>query len=327
MKMLLKVVGAVLGLLVVLAGVSVGLAWEPDRPVTALAARWAPAPSQFIEVNGVKAHVRDEGPRDDPQPLVLLHGTAASLHTWDGWVEALKPRRRVIRVDLPGFGLTGPTPDGRYDIGVYTRFVTGLMDRLGVKQAVVVGNSFGGYVAWKTAVDQPARVGKLVLVDAGGYDYKAQSVPIGFKLAQIPALRPLMSNLLTRGMIESSVRNVYGDPSRVTPELVERYFELTLREGNRAALSGRFGQNKAGEFEAQIKQVKQPTLIIWGGQDKLIPPDNADRFQKDIIGSRLAVFDGLGHVPHEEDPKATVAAVQEFLTQWPSLSYATGEIK
>jgi pimeloyl-ACP methyl ester carboxylesterase len=327
MKTILKIVAAAVGLLAVLAGVGVGMAWAPDRPLETLTARWAPPPSQFIDIGGMKAHVRDEGPREDPQPIVLLHGTSASLHTWDGWVAALKTQHRVIRVDMPGFGLTGPTPDGHYGIKVYTDFVKSLLDKLDVKQAVVVGNSFGGYVAWKTAVDHPTRVSKLVLVDAGGYDYKAQSVPIGFRLAQIPAFKPIFANTLPRGMVESSVRNVYGDPSRVTPDLIDRYYELTLRAGNRDALAGRFAQSKGGEFEAQIKDVRQPTLIIWGRSDKLIPPDNAERFHKDIAGSRLVMFDGLGHVPHEEDPKATVAAAQEFLTLWPSLSYATGELR
>jgi pimeloyl-ACP methyl ester carboxylesterase len=170
-------------------------------------------------------------------------------------------------------------------------------------------------VAWKTAVDYPDRVSKLVLVDAAGYVYNATSAPIGFRLAMMPSLRPVMSKLLPRGMVESSVRNVYGDPSKVTPELVDRYYELTLRAGNRDALVERFQQSKSGEAQEQIKQVSQPTLIIWGGQDHLIPPDNADKFQHDIPGSRLAVFDKLGHVPHEEDPVATVAAVLDFLAQ------------
>jgi pimeloyl-ACP methyl ester carboxylesterase len=311
----LKIVGGVLAVTLVLAGVGVAMSWAPDRPVEALTARWAPPPSQFVDVDGLQTHVRDEGPRDDPKPIVLLHGTSASLHTWDGWVTALKGQHRVIRMDLPGFGLTGPAVDGRYDMAAYTHFVTSLLDKLNLKQVTMAGNSFGGYVAWKMAVDHPERVSKLILVDAGGYAYKAQSVPIAFKLAQIPELKPLLANLLPRSVIESSVRNVYGDPSKITPELIDRYYELTLRAGNRDALTARFSQSKAGEFEGQIKDIRQPTLIIWGGNDHLIPPDNADRFQHDIAGSRLAMFDKLGHVPHEEDAVATVAAVIPFLAQ------------
>lgn len=110
-----RVIRVLLGVLLVL-GLSVAgfivLNWAPDRPVEELQARWAPAPSQFIELMGMQVHLRDEGPRDDAEPLLLLHGTSASLHTWEGWVADLKRTRRVISVDLPGFGLTGPFPDG-----------------------------------------------------------------------------------------------------------------------------------------------------------------------------------------------------------------------
>ena len=88
-----------------------------------LKARWAAPPSRFVTLQGMQVHVRDEGPRDDPTPIVLIHGTSASLHTWDGWVAALSPHRRVVRMDLPGFGLTGPAPDGDYSMARYTGFM------------------------------------------------------------------------------------------------------------------------------------------------------------------------------------------------------------
>jgi pimeloyl-ACP methyl ester carboxylesterase len=219
-------------------------------------------------------------------------------------------------VDLPGFGLTGPTPDGDYSLPMYTRFVTSVLDRVGVQRAALAGNSFGGYVAWKVAVDAPERVSRLILVDASGYAYQSQSIPIGFRLAQMPALKPLMINLLPRRMIESSLANVYGDPAKITPELIDRYFELTLRAGNRAAVIERFAQSKGGLFENQVKSIRQPTLILWGSEDRLIPPENAAHFQRDIAGSKLVMLEGLGHVPQEEDPVTTVAAAQTFLADW-----------
>jgi len=310
---MLKIAGVVLGGVVLLLIAGLVAVWAPDRSSENLAGRWAPPPSQFLVVDGMKAHVRDEGPRDDPNPIVLLHGTSSSLHTWDGWAQALKEKHRVIRVDLPGFGLTGPTPDGNYQMPVYSHFVASLMDALQVQRAVLAGNSLGGYVAWKTAVDYPDRVSKLILVDAAGYATTAASVPIGFKLAQIPMLSGLMANILPRAVIESSLRNVYGDPSKITAELIDRYYELTLRTGNRQSLAARFSQNKTGEFEAQIPQIRQPTLVIWGGLDRLIPPENAEKFHRDIANSRVVLFEKLGHVGHEEDPWATVAAAQTFL--------------
>ena len=299
--------------LVALTGLGVAASWAPDRPVELLKARWAPPPSQFITVEGLAVHVRDEGPRDDPQPIVLLHGTAASLHTWDGWVEQLQAEHRVIRVDLPGFGLTGPSPDRRYTLPRYSQFVAALLDVLQVQEVTLVGNSLGGAIAWKTAVDFPERVRRLVLIDAGGYPYQPQSVPIGFRIASNPDLAWIADHLLPRSAIESSVRNVYGHPDKVTPELIDRYLELTLREGNRQALRDRFAQNKGGELHRQIKRVSQPTLILWGGQDRLIPPEMAQRFVKDIQGAQIVTFDDLGHVPHEEDPVRTVGPFKIFL--------------
>ncbi len=313
-----RVIRVLLGALLVL-GLSVagfiGLNWAPDRPVEELKARWAPAPSQFIELMGMQVHLRDEGPRDDAEPLLLLHGTSASLHTWEGWVTDLKRTRRVISVDLPGFGLTGPFPDGDYRIAHYTAFLDALLDRLQVPPVVVAGNSFGGQLAWELAVARPARVSRLILVDAAGYPRQSSSVPIGFRLAQVPALAPLMARLLPRRMIESSVQNVYGDPTRVTDELVERYYQLTLRAGNRQALVQRFQQAPAGDSQALIRQVRQPTLILWGGRDGLIAPANAERFKADIAGSRLVIFEQLGHVPQEEDPALTLPVVQGFLAE------------
>jgi pimeloyl-ACP methyl ester carboxylesterase len=224
---------AVLGLLLAAA---VALSWAPDRSLAQLSARWAPPPSQFIALQGMQVHVRDEGPRDDAQPVVLIHGTSASLHTWEGWVVALKGTRRVIRMDLPAFGLTGPASDNDYSIERYVAFVLAAMDRLGVRQAVLGGNSLGGEIAWNVALSAPSRVTRLILVDAAGYPLRPQSVPLGFRLARMPWVNRIMANLLPRALIEASVRNVFGDPGRVTPALVDRYYELTLREGNRAAL-------------------------------------------------------------------------------------------
>lgn len=312
MKLTIRILGVLLLACFVFAVAGVIATWAPDKPVSALAARWAQPPSQFIEVDGMQVHLRDEGPRDDPIPIVLLHGTSASLHTWDGWAQSLRGQRRVIRFDLPAFGLTGPHPNNDYSVAAYVRFVGGVADKLGVKQFVLVGNSLGGQIAWATALAQPQRVSKLVLVDAAGYPFQSSSVPIGFRIARVPGLRVLMEHVLPRGIVASSVRNVYGDSEKVTSELIDRYYDLTLRSGNRQALAYRLDQRMSGD-EAHIKDLKLPTLILWGAKDKLIPLDNAQRFASDIRASKLVVFDTLGHVPHEEDAQKTVEAFKEFL--------------
>jgi len=309
---------ALLALSVVLALLLLGavaVSWAPDRSVAELGARWAPPPSQFIALQGMQVHVRDEGPRDDAEPIVLIHGTSASLHTWEGWVAALKGTRRVISMDLPAFGLTGPAPDGDYSIERYVAFVLAVMDRLGVSQAVLGGNSLGGEIAWNVALAAAPRVTRLILVDAGGFPLRPQSVPLGFRLARMPWVNSLMAHLLPRALIEASVRNVFGEPGRVTPDLVDRYYELTLRTGNRAALPLRFARIRGDDPGERLRRIAIPVLILWGGRDRLIPPADGTAFAAAIADSRLVVWDDLGHVPQEEDAGRTVAEVARFLAR------------
>ena len=288
--------------------------WAPDKPVSALSARWAMAPSQFISVNGMQVHIRDEGPRNDPHPIVLLHGTSDSLHTWQGWVDGLKGKRRVIRFDLPAFGLTGPDPKDDYSIENYVVFVRSVVDTLGVQSFVVAGNSLGGQIAWATALVMPKRVHQLVLVDSAGYVFVPKSVPVGFLIARLPGVHKLFEYVLPRGVVQSSVRNVFGNPGKVRPELVDRFYDLTLREGNRKALAIRMNHVFSGD-EAQIKKLRVPTLVMWGAKDRLIPVENAKRFESDIPGAQLVIFNELGHVPQEEDPVATLAELRRFLVK------------
>ncbi len=323
MTWVLRLVGVLL-LLTVLA-----LSWlrMPDRPVEALVGRWAPAPSDFVDLGGQLVHVRDEGPREDPLPIVLVHGTSASLHTWEGWAKALtRQGRRVISFDLPAFGLTGPFTGRwaaeRYHGDTYARFTLELLDALKVPRFVIGGNSLGGEVAWRTAHAAPQRVAALVLVDAAGPAFVPESMPLGFRIARTPGLRLLTEWTLPRELVEASVRNVYGDPSRVSEALVDRYFELTLREGNREALVQRLALMVPGEHAERIGALTQPTLILWGGRDRLIPPAIGREFQRLVKGSRLVEFPELGHVPQEEDPARTVAPVIEFLAAASSVASA-----
>ena len=320
MKLLLKSLALLAAALLFFIVAGIVATWAPDRPVHELKARWALPPSQFVDLQGLSVHLRDEGPRDDPVPIVLLHGTSASLHTWQGWAGALRGQRRVIRFDLPGFGLTGPHPQDDYSMAAYVRVVAGVLDRLGVQRVVVAGNSLGGQVAWEFAHAHPQRVDRLVLVDAAGFAMAPRDVPLGFRIARVAALRPLMQHTLPRGMVQQSLRNVYGDPSRVTPELVDLYYDMALRAGNRRALGLRMDrivveQGQADAAAARIAALKLPTLILWGGRDRLIPPDNAQRFAQGIAGSQLVMFDDLGHVPQEEAPLRTVAPVLKFVAR------------
>jgi pimeloyl-ACP methyl ester carboxylesterase len=310
----MKLIGGALIGTAALTGLYVALNWAPERSVKELRRRWGRFPSVFLKAAGMEVHLRDEGPRDDPSPIVLLHGTLSSLHTWNGWAEALASRRRVIRFDLPGFGLTGPSPDRVYSINNDMRLVIAVLDALGVERCVLAGNSHGGVVSWRTALAHPARVEKLILVDSDGYLTRPKSMPIAFYFAGMPMNGWMVKNTLPRGLIEQGLRNVYGDPKKVAPELMARYRELTLCEGNRQALLERGRQwLRARTHSHRIAELKLPTLIMWGGRDRLIPPDTAERFHHDIAGSTMVIFDDLGHLPQEEDPERTVTPVKQFL--------------
>ncbi|MFT5215984.1 MAG: pimeloyl-ACP methyl ester carboxylesterase [Glaciecola sp.] len=231
-----------------------------DIPLNELKAKYTNTESSFISVDGMDVHFRDEGNQTDSIPIVLIHGTASSLHTFDAWTNSLKNSNRVIRIDLPAFGLTGPFPDRNYSIANYTSFIKDFLTALKIKQCVLVGNSLGGQIAWNFTLEQPDMVEKLILIDASGYPLNSKSVPIAFKLAQTPVLKNLLTFITPRFLVRPSVENVYFDTSKVTDSLVERYFELTLREGNRQALVDRF---KTSKDISAYKNIKQPTLILW----------------------------------------------------------------
>lgn len=306
-----------LGLGVLAVALALPLLRADDLPVEALASRWAAPPSEFVELQGQLVHLRDEGPRDDPVPLLLLHGTSSSLHTWDGWAKELRGQRRVLRLDLPGFGLTGPWT-GNYQGRPYlaeaqARFVLDLLDKLDLPRVTVVGNSLGGEVAWRLAVLAPQRVDRLVLVDAAGLRIAPQEVPLAWRVARMPVLGQVSEWVLTRSLVRQGLASVVGDPRRITDAQVERYRDMALREGNRAALRERLLAWRWEDGVEHVRGVQAPTLILWGGRDRLIPPEAAQRFAADIPHSAVVRFDDLGHIPQEEDPVRTVTAVKAFL--------------
>jgi pimeloyl-ACP methyl ester carboxylesterase len=224
----------------------------------------------------------------------------------------LRRKHRVISLDIPGFGLTGPFPVDDYRIEHYTRFMGAVLDRLGIKHAALVGNSLGGYIAWQTALARPDLVERLVLIDARGYPIDEKTLPIAWRIARIPVLRSLMNRIPPRGFVEKGVLRVYGNRSNVTAALVDRYYEMTMRAGNRRALTVIFQQQSFDDW-SRITKIAIPTLILWGRLDCQAPLSDAERFHKDIADSRLVIFDKLGHVPQEEDPVESIKPLEFFL--------------
>ena len=284
-----------------------------DIPLNDLKIKYANSSSSFISVNGMDVHFRDEGDQTDTIPIVLIHGTGASLHTFNAWSDSLKKLHRVIRMDLPAYGLTGPFPDGNYTMAHYTAFLKDFLTALNIKQCVLAGNSLGGEIAWNFTLEQPGMVTKLILIDAAGYPLQSKSVPIAFRLAKVPVINKLLTFITPRFLVRSSVENVYFDSSKVTDLVVERYFELTLRAGNRKAFIDRFHMIKNASAYTNIKYIEQPTLLLWGAEDLLIPVENAHKFHKDLPTSTLVILEHTGHTPMEERPIKSLAPVLDFL--------------
>ncbi|MEM1178373.1 MAG: alpha/beta hydrolase [Acidobacteriota bacterium] len=329
MRSLLKrisIVTALLGLGVFLAFVAV--AYHPDVPAAELESRYADVDSRFLEIAGSRVHVKDVGPREAP-PLLLIHGTSSSLHTWDGWAEELGDRFRIVRLDLPGFGLTGPNrrgADGRGDYSTAYRLevIDGVLDTLQVNGPVAVaGNSLGGYLAVSYAAASPHRVSAGILINAAGAprDPGAARQSGGFRaidLATLPVANQLLVRLTPRFLVRDALRQVYGDPSKVTEALIDRHHDLLLREGNRRALveaaTRRSPSPPAAALELEL--VMQPMLVMWGRRDAWIPVSDAEIFHGRLPVSELIVYEDAGHVPMEEFPGRSARDAAAFLDKY-----------
>ncbi len=284
-----------------------------DIPLEDLKTKYATAPSSFVAVDGMNVHFRDEGDSTDATPIVLIHGTGSSLHTFDDWTTQLKNDYRVIRMDLPAYGLTGPFPDRNYSMDHYVSFIKNFLTALGIKKCVLGGNSLGGGIAWNFTTKYPDMVDKLILIDAAGYPTKAERLPLAFKLAQTPFIKNIFTYITPRFVAKASVENVFADKTKVTEALIDRYFELTLRKGNRQAFVDRLNTKKEISTHQNIALIKQQTLVLWGEQDQLIPVENALQFHDDLPNDTLVIMKNVGHVPMEERPNQSLESVLLFL--------------
>jgi pimeloyl-ACP methyl ester carboxylesterase len=311
--MVRRMVWAVLLVLVViLAGLAAWL-YTPDKPRDTLEAEYAAPPSMFVQVAGLRMHVRDTGPRTAPA-ILLLHGFGASLQTWDAWVARLEPDFRVIRFDLPGFGLTGPdkvlNPEGDYTDARAMVILAALMDQLGLQRATMAGHSMGGRIAWTFAALHPERVDRLVLLAPDGF----ASAGFAYGVApKIPLLLRVLPYVLPTVLLRPTLAAAYANPAMVTDDLVRRYRDMLLAPGVRAAIVVRTGQQVLVDPVPLLRSIRAPTLLLWGQQDAMIPAANAADYQAAIPGARLTVFPGVGHLSHEEAPDASAQALRAFL--------------
>jgi pimeloyl-ACP methyl ester carboxylesterase len=314
MKMWRWIKRIVLGIVALLL-IAVGLLYRGDIAPETLRQKYATTESEFIRVEpGLAVHVRDQGPAAAPV-IVLLHGSNSSLQTWEPWVAKLTGTYRVITMDLPGHGLTGPHPRDAYQAADVVAVVDAVMRAKNIDAFVMGGNSMGGWVTWEYALAHPDKVTAMILVDAAGAPSKLDAkreLPLGFRLATTPVVRDIGQKLTPRIMIEKSVHQSVSVQSSITPEVVDRYWELLRYPGNRRATILRFAVKRDNDISA-LHALHIPALILWGREDKLIPVVSANAFADALLHDDTIIYDGVGHLPMEEIADRSVDDVRRWL--------------
>lgn len=298
--------------LIVLLGIlfiTGALLYTPDISIENMKSLYSDEDSRFVNIHGMDVHYKIEG---SGMPIVLLHGTGSSLHTWDAWTAELTSHYKVVRLDLPAYGLTGPRPDRDYTMDKNTEFLNEFLTQLGIDSFHLGGNSFGGLVSFLYAHDFPEKVDKLILIDAAGFP--TNDVPAVFKLAQNPLAAAILKKVTPKSFIRKNIEEVYANDELVTDKLVDRYHAMAIREGNRQAFIDRTKIPRERHDE-QLKNIEEHTLIMWGAEDEWTPVENAKRFDMAIPNSQVLIYPNVGHVPMEESPDQTVEDLIEFLKE------------
>jgi pimeloyl-ACP methyl ester carboxylesterase len=284
-------------------------AWTPDKDTALLSDKYAQAPSAFIKIAGTTVHYRDSGSKTAPA-LVFLHGFGSSLHTWDEWSKTLEQNYRVIRLDLPGFGLSNENEDNDFSDTHDITVIMGLLEALGIHKASFIGNSLGGKLAWRIASAYPERVEKLVLMSpdgfaSEGFDYDKQPEP-SFMLSA-------MTVALPKPLLKMSLVPAYADPHSLTSAMIDRYHDLMCAPGVRKSIVARFNQTLLKDPVPLLQKIQADTLLMWGERDAMIPMANATDYTNAIPSSQLIVLPNVGHLPQEEQPQLGLVALQKFL--------------
>lgn len=292
---------------------------DADIPYETLVERYGQAPSQYLDLpSGLTAHYRDQGNPQGPV-LLLLHGSNASLYTWEPWARSqLALNTRIISVDLIGHGLSSLSPGHDYSHGAYERFVEEFVGAMGLETFALAGNSMGGGIAWRYALSHADQLTALVLVDASGVprprvEGEEREVALVYRIASMPVLNQLLLHILPRSMVKEQLLDAVARDEIITEEMVTRYQAFLLREGRRAATLARMSDGWEASPVERLGEIETPTLILWGAEDTWVPVHGAHVYDEKIPVSTLILYEGVGHMPMEEVADKSAADVAAFL--------------
>ena len=315
----MRKVAVVLGFLGALLAAAVIVLRTPDTDTAAMRSKYGGSAARFAETSsGMLVHYRDQGCLDCPA-IVLLHGSNASLHTFEPLVGNLEHRYRLITYDQPGHGLTGPHPRDDYTAKGMIEALAAVIDATGIERFAIAGSSMGGWIAWRYGLTMPDRISGLVLINASGApkapDAEKPRLYLGARIMRHAAGRFLAQHFTPRSVFKQSLLENVVDDAIVTETMVDRYWELLRFPGNRRAASLRAIADREPEFGQRLDELTLPTLILWGAHDPVTLPYDAMTFNEMIPNSRLVIFDDVGHLTMEEAPARTAALIDEFLTE------------
>jgi pimeloyl-ACP methyl ester carboxylesterase len=306
-----KILRNLLLFILAITGLAIIVFWRSDLSESYLVNKYSNSSSQFIEIGGDRLHVKDTGNPSGPV-IVFIHGFGASLHTWEDWSTALEKDYRVIRFDLPGSGLSGPSRSLDYSDDRSNQMILGLLDTLKVPKVSIVGNSIGGRMAWYFTAKHPERVEQLVLISPDGFKSPGMSYD---RAPEIPGYLSMIKYIFPQFLFRKNLEIAYFNKSVLSNELFERYYELALYPGNRQAMIDRMRQTVLKDPVPLLKKIDCPVLLLWGAGDAMIPIRNAEDYLGLIPQAKLQAMQNMGHLPQEEDPVRSLAYLIDFLKQ------------
>lgn len=308
----LRIIGYVFATFFValLIGVVIALWVYRDIPAADLEAKYASPASRFMNIDGVRIHYRDEG---DGPAVLLLHANFGNLIGWDPWVKALEDSYRVVRIDFTSHGLTGPDPTGDYTLERTIELTEKFIDAIGLERFSIGGTSMGGTIAIHYSNRHPERIDNLILLSPGsleGRDIKES------RRGEVPDAAYALAYILPRAIPEFMLTEGFGDDTKLKDELIDRWHDMWLREGQREAQLDRLSQYKAGAIEDVIRSLQPPTLLLWGEANTTAHFEQANEFRElleNVESLKFISYPGVGHMAVQEAGYETGRDVRAFL--------------